>query len=77
MFLPPNVAVEEDENEERDIMRCIGIQGINAEHDFLKAEGFFTCASCQRCFCKFCGYSPKKDRDGKKIESEIIYTMSQ
>ena len=66
MFLPPNVSVEEDEDEVRDTIRCNGIQGINASHDFLKAEGHFTCSSCQRCFCKFCGYSPKKDRDGKK-----------
>jgi hypothetical protein len=72
MFLPPNVDAEEDDNEVRDILKCKGIKDINAEHDFLKAEGHYTCSSCDCCFCSTCGYSPTKDRDGKKASKRTL-----
>ena len=72
MFLPPNVEAEEEENERRDIVRCKGIKGINAKHDFLKNEGHYTCSCCSKCFCRTCRYSPHKDRDSKKARTKKL-----
>ena len=69
MFLPPDMETEEDDNEVRDVLHRKGIKDINAEHNFLKAEGSFTCSCCNACFCNKCGYSPKKDRDEKKVQN--------
>ena len=51
IVLPSNVEVEEDEEEVIDSLTCKGINGIIKEHDFLKAEGCFTCASFKIYFC--------------------------
>ena len=69
-FLPPDV--ETDNEEERELLKCKGIQGINKSHTFLKAEGNFICFSCQTCFCQTCGYSPGKDRDGNKSKTKSL-----
>lgn len=59
-ILLPNVEVEEDED--LMIVRCKGIDCINAEHNFLKNEGHFTCGSFHECFCSTCGYLPENQR---------------
>ena len=68
MFLPPGSEI--DKESERDILRCKGINEINDAHDFLRAEGSFTCSSCHACFCNTCGYAPVKDRPKRK---KLVY----
>ena len=64
MFLPPGTATYG----ETGILRCKGISGVNPAHDFLRVEGSYLCSSCHSIFCKTCGYSPSKDRDGRSTK---------
>ncbi len=61
------------ENDEGNMKKCKGINGINLPHDFLSCEGCYECRSCNECFCSTCGYSPQKDRDGKKSKHSLVY----
>ena len=70
-FLPPNIEHEEDPDEIREVLYCKGIKDVNPAHHFLKAEGHYKCSVCLTCFCRTCGYSPSKDRDGKKQRQKV------
>jgi hypothetical protein len=76
MFAHPTdsgITIDNGEEGEVSILKeCNGVHGINLPHSFLQSEGSFTCSSCQVCFCSTCGYSPKKDRDGKKTAKNAL-----
>ena len=60
-FLPPDNSIKIEEVPE--LLKCIGIPGINKSHCFLKNEGSYTCSICKETFCQYCCYNPVKDRD--------------
>ena len=77
MFAHPDscIVIENEENNVNmsTLKQCKGITSITLPHKFLSCEAWFTCSLCQQCFCATCGYSPKKDRDGKNTKHSLVH----
>ena len=72
-FSPPDGSIEIEEGPE--VEQCIGIDGVNKPHIFLKAEGSYICSRCEKYFAGLVDIILQKTEMGKERKVRFTAVM--